>query len=202
MAFRRGRKTTVTTSTRHAKTSKVHEVDGCRYKTKALENFNIMLKGDKFVKDFVLPTVQDEKENKNKKFGAKKCWINGFKFDSLMEARYYVYLLHEKAKKHIIDFSMQVPYELLPKYKNKFTGKTVLAVKYIADYVIKEKDGTETVIDVKGRETPEFKIKKKIFGLKYPDTKFLCLQWSEKDKTWYDLEELKRVKKPKKGKRL
>jgi hypothetical protein len=54
------------------------------------------------------------------------------------------------------------------------------------------------VVDVKGVETPEFRIKKKLFQYKYPDMQLMCLQWSAKQEEWLDLDEIKKLKKSRK----
>jgi hypothetical protein len=41
---------------------------------------------------------------------------------------------------------------------------------YVADFLVTYKDGTEKVVDVKGFETPVFKIKRILFELKYGKT--------------------------------
>lgn len=193
MAFgrRRARAKTTTTAV-SVKKPKVHIVDGCTYATKAIARLHETLRDDALVESFELPTVADEKDNPNKKYGAKKCTINGFRFDSVMEGRYYVYLLHLAEEGLVKSFERQVTYILQEKYRDRFSGKVVAAIKYIADFVLEMPDGAQVVIDVKGKETPEFKLKQKMFGYRYPDIQFMCVQWSEREKEWQDLEDIKK----------
>lgn len=205
MAFGRRRKVTKTTTTKATvKKPKVHTVDGYTYKSKALATLHQTFKDDALVESFELPTIADERENPNKKYGAKKCLINGLKFDSVMEGRYYVYLLHLIQDGVITSFERQVTYVLQDKYRDAFTGKVVSAIKYVADFVLTMPDDSEVVIDVKGKETADFKLKKKMFGFRYRDIQFMCVQWSERDKDWLDLEDIKKhnrdIKKTKKDK--
>jgi hypothetical protein len=100
--------------------------------------------------------------NKNK-YGNKKIVIDGIKFASQAEGRYYIFLKTQKENKKIIDFQMQVKIELQPKFK--YEGKTVLPIHYIVDFIIYHKDGIQEYVDVKGYSTSEFKLKWKM--LKY-----------------------------------
>lgn len=204
MALIRKRKASGTSSTKKkTRTITKYTIDGINYKSKQLVELHSEWKKNKLIKSFKLPSIEDEKIYRNKKFGAKKCVVNGIEFDSIMEAKFYIFLLEQKKEKLIKDFDMQVPFVLMDKYKNKFTGKMVREIKYLADFVIDETDGSQTAIDVKGIETPEFKIKAKLFGSRYPDVQFMCVQWSDKyGKRWIELEELKALRKEdKKGKK-
>ena len=174
--------------------SKTYEIDGRRYKSKALQALHAKLRDDALVSSFSLPTVEEEKANSNRKYGAKKCWINEMRFDSVMEARFYVHLLHQVEMSEVQGFERQVAYVLQDKYRDRFTKKVVPAIKYIADFVLTLPDGRTAVIDVKGKETADFKLKKKMFGYRYPDTRFVCVQWSDKAKDWLDLDEIKKAR--------
>lgn len=202
MAFGRRRKKTTTTlvSVRKPKT---YLVDGFVYKTKAIATLHETLKADPLVESFELPTVQQENASSYSKLGAKKCWINGIKFDSLLEGRYYVMLLHLIEEGAVKSYERQVTYILQDKFRDEFTGKMVPAIKYIADFVLTMPDGAVVVIDVKGKETPDFKLKQKMFCYQHRDIQFMCVQWSEKDKEWQDLEDIKKAQKErKKAKKL
>ena len=56
-------------------------------------------------------------------------------------------------------------FELQPRFKKE--GKTYRPITYIADFVVYYEDKTY-VIDTKGAETTEFKLKKKLFEYKFP----------------------------------
>ena len=61
------------------------------------------------------------------------------------------------------------------KIKRKYKCPTILAIKYIADFVVTYSDGHVEVIDTKGILTPEFKIKEKLLKCKYPNIDFKVL---------------------------
>jgi len=111
------------------------------------------------------------------KFGNRKAVIDGIKFDSRKEARFYLFLKEAEKKGDISDLKLQVPYELIPaiyedqvihlKTKDKIVQRCVQkAVRYVADFVyIETSSNQEVVVDVKGgnaTRTPEYKLKKKM----------------------------------------
>jgi len=111
------------------------------------------------------------------KFGNHKVTIDGIKFDSRKEAKFYLFLREEQKNGEISDLKLQVPFELIPaiyeeqvihlKTKDKVVTKCVQkAVYYIADFVYTETaTGNQVVVDVKGgtaTKTPEYKLKKKM----------------------------------------
>jgi hypothetical protein len=100
------------------------------------------------------------------KYKAKKTIVDNIKFHSQAEADYYVELKLLKRAKKIKDFDLQPEYELIPKFKKN--GKTYRAVKYIADFLVTNLDGSKEVVDVKGVLTPVYRIKKTLFESKYP----------------------------------
>ena len=111
-----------------------------------------------------------------------------------MEAKYYVYLLEQKNNGFIKDFSMQVKFPLMDKYRNQFTGKVIRGIDYYADLVVNKLDDSVEAIDVKGVETDVFKIKQKLFGSIYPDIRLVCYRWSAKyGNRWVELDELKKL---------
>lgn len=198
MAYIRRKKTATKTVATKKSRAKIYEIDGYTYRTRVLRDYHEALSKNKHVKSFSLPTLGNEQEARVKRFGAFKVTINDILFDSIMESKFYVYLLELKAAKEIKKFERQVTFELQPKFKDKYTGKTVLPIRYISDFVVTNKDDTVYVVDVKGVETPEFRIKKKLFQYKYPDMQLMCLQWSAKQEEWLDLDEIKKLKKSRK----
>lgn len=201
MAYIKRRRTTKVKATKNTRVPKVYEIDGFTYRTRVLRDYHEALSKNKYVKSFKLPTIGNEQEARVKRFGAFKVTVNGILFDSIMESKFYVYLLELKGSKEIKKFERQVTFELQPKFKDKFSGKTVLPIKYISDFVVTNKDDSVFVVDIKGVETPDFRIKKKLFQYKYPDIQFMCLQWSEKQKEWLDLDEIKKLKRSRKKKK-
>lgn len=105
------------------------------------------------------------------KYNNQKCYCDGLKFDSKAEMNYYAVLTLQKKAGLIKDIQCQVPFELLPGYTTK-AGERVRKITYLADFVVAYADGTTEVIDVKGRQTDVYKLKKKMLLYKYPDINF------------------------------
>ncbi len=104
------------------------------------------------------------------KYNNRKVTIDGITFDSAKEGDYYCQLKMLRMAGQIKDFERQVPYELQPKFKHE--GKTIRAIKYIADFVVIYPDGSEEVIDVKGEPTDVYLLKRKMLLYHYPDINF------------------------------
>lgn len=110
------------------------------------------------------------------KYGAKKVTIDGIKFDSATEGRYYEKYRDMEKTGEIQNLRLQVPYELIPaiweeydEVKHLKKGDKIIHKKrrkqrpitYIADFVYTQ-DGKEYVVDVKGKKTKEYILKKKM----------------------------------------
>lgn len=108
------------------------------------------------------------------KYGNKITYVNGKKFDSRKEAMHYLVLKDRLERGEIENLRMQVPYELLPsvyeeqvihlKTKDKKVKKCVQKpTNYVADFVYYDKKlGKEMIIDVKGKRTQVYVLKKKM----------------------------------------
>ena len=90
------------------------------------------------------------------KFNAKKVELDGRKFASKLESKFYSNLNLRKKSGEIVFFLEQVPIRL--------PGGT----KYVVDFMIFYDDGNIRFIDVKGVETDAFKIKKREVEAIYP----------------------------------
>ncbi len=108
------------------------------------------------------------------KYRNRKTIVDGITFDSKAEARRYVELKLMEDTGHIKDLKLQPKFELQEKYKNN-KGQTVRAITYKADFSYIE-NGKLIVEDVKGVETKEFKLKKKLFENKYRDIDFRLIK--------------------------
>ena len=84
------------------------------------------------------------------KYGAVRTEVDGIKFGSKKEARYYADLKLRKQAGEVVVFLMQVPFRL--------PG----GVRYVVDFLEFHSDGTVHFIDVKGMKTPMYKAKKKM----------------------------------------
>lgn len=104
------------------------------------------------------------------KWRNRKTTIDGITFDSVLEARRYCDLKLMERAGEIRDLELQPGFELLPSFRDK-TGKLHRAIKYIADFRYTEvATGLIIVEDVKGMETREFKMKRKLLLSRYPET--------------------------------
>ena len=108
------------------------------------------------------------------KYKNKKTMVDGIKFDSEMESHYYLYLKQLKEMGEVVDFILQPAYLLQEGFD--LNGKRIRPITYRADFKVIYKDGHEEVIDVKGKLTEEFKIKRKMLLYKYRDITFKCVQ--------------------------
>ena len=178
------------TQTKRVTTTR-YEIDGCKYRTKTVFEYHQLLAAHPCVKSFQLPTVELEADMKVKKFHAFKAIINDIEFDSLMESKFYIYLLDLQRCGEVKSFELQKTFELQPKFKDQFSGKMIRAIDYIADFVVVLKSEQVVAVDVKGIETADFKLKKKMFQYKFPDIRFMCVQWVAGKKKWLNLEDIK-----------
>ena len=108
------------------------------------------------------------------KYKNKKTTVDGIKFDSEMESHYYIYLKQLKEMGEVVDFVLQPTYLLQEGFN--LNGKRIRPITYKADFKVIYKDGHEEVIDVKGKLTEEFKIKRKMLLYRYRDINFKCVQ--------------------------
>lgn len=107
------------------------------------------------------------------KYHNKKVSYDGIVFDSKKEMYRYIRLKSMQEEGLISELRLQVPYEIIPaiyedeivnlKTKAKVVKKCVQkAVKYVADFVYKDRYGYEIVEDSKGLRTKEYILKKKM----------------------------------------
>lgn len=93
---------------------------------------------------------------KSSKYYSRRIKIDGYTFDSKKEADRYTSLKNLERIGAIKFFIRQPKFDL-------GGGCT-----YSADFLVFWKDGTYTIEDVKGFETKEFKLKKKLIESRYP----------------------------------
>lgn len=90
------------------------------------------------------------------KYGNYECVVEGERFDSIREAlRWQELRMMEKAGE-ISGIERQVTYELIPKQPGE------RAVKYIADFRYRDRNGLTVVEDAKGMKTKDYIIKRKL----------------------------------------
>ncbi|MCB2359434.1 DUF1064 domain-containing protein [Clostridium estertheticum] len=127
------------------------------------------------------------------KYNAQKCNCDGYSFDSKDEMGYYEYLKTLRSKEMILNFELQPKYTLLEKFK--YMGKSRQAMTYTPDFLIYHIDGTRELIDVKGMETQQGNMRRKLFEHKYQDLKLVWIASNYKYgdiNGWITCEELKK----------
>lgn len=177
------------------KIKKAYQIDNVTYESKTLYDFHVeceRMYRRGLIDSFEVPKTTGKKS----RYTTYKPVINDIKFDSMMEARYYLKLLKDKADGLIMDFKLQYPFCLQPKFKKN--GKTYRGIEYVCDFFVYIDKDKREVIDVKGKETVEFKIKKKMFEYKYPELNLKVIQYYEPTEEWLDLDEIKRLIRKKK----
>ena len=130
--------------------------------------------------------------------GKKQRTLDGILYDSRTEMLFVKEFINEKIKtKEIVKWERQIPYILQEGFID-FTGKKILPIKYIADFLIYWADGSQTVIDVKGMPDTTSKLKKKLYLYKYRDVDYRWYCRNLKFGGWLlydDIEKLKRAEK-------
>lgn len=171
------------------KAKAIYEIDGAKYTSKTLYEFHIECKNAAtrgLISSYEIPNIM----NKKARYSTYKPIVDNITFDSLMEAKYYIYLQEKKKTGVIQSFERQVSYELQPKFKKN--GKSYRPITYIADFVVDYGDST-SVIDTKGKETTEFKLKKKLFEYKFPELHLSIIQYYPETDSWLELDEIKKL---------
>lgn len=106
------------------------------------------------------------------KYHAKRTEIDGYQFDSLLEAARYHQLKLLVAAGEIFGLTLHPVFELAPK---KVVGiEAISAIKHELDFSYYEKAKNAKhnpliVEDVKGVKTAVWRIKYKLFRVRYPD---------------------------------
>ena len=126
------------------------------------------------------------------KYNSKKIAIDGIKFDSKAEGEFYLYLKDLKEQGKIKDIILQEKLILQEGFKKD--GKTFRPITYTVDFTFKISTGELIRVDVKGMETQQGNIKRKMYEYKYKEK----LYWIAKSKKygnaagWIDYDELKK----------
>lgn len=100
------------------------------------------------------------------KYNNKKTQVDMYVFDSAKEAKRYRELVLLERAGEIQNLELQPRFLLQEGFKKN--NKAWRKLEYVADFKYIE-NGKTVVEDVKGFETKEFKIKRKLFEYKYPD---------------------------------
>ncbi len=98
---------------------------------------------------------------KETKYKSHRCEHNGIKFASKAEMSRYVNLEILARDGAISELEIQPRFVLLDKFKS--CGNSYRAIEYVADFRYRDINNTTVVEDVKGKETPVYKLKIKLF---------------------------------------
>lgn len=104
---------------------------------------------------------------KRGKYGNTKVSADGHKFDSKAEYLYWLKLKADLEAGLITRLENPHPKFMLQE-SFRYNGKTERAITYIADFMY-EQDGKTFVVDVKGKRTPVYIMKRKLFLKRYGD---------------------------------
>jgi hypothetical protein len=132
---------------------------------------------------------------KKSKYNNRTKVVDGITFDSVNEARYYVLLKEQKACGEIADFTLQPKYILQPSFKKY--AKTIRSISYTADFLVTYNDGSQEVIDVKGMQTQQGRLRVKMFDYKHPELTLKLVTYVYGK--WWEFDEYEKEKKRRKG---
>lgn len=127
------------------------------------------------------------------KYKSRRVTIDWIKFDSKLEAAYYVYLKDQELFGNVKLLKLQPSYELQPAFKCWFWEK-IRRISYIWDFLIEDKDWETVVVDIKWLPTETALLKRKMFKYKYPNIKLSWLCFVKKYWWWIEYDILKRLR--------
>ena len=123
---------------------------------------------------------------------AKRTY-NNIVFDSVLEMKYYRDVILPNVESGLIKYyELQKEYELQPKFTHN--GKTVLPIKYVADFYIEYTDGHKEVIDTKGLPDSVALLKRKMYWYHYPDVDYKWITYVKKYGGWLDYDTVKKLR--------
>ena len=123
---------------------------------------------------------------------AKRTY-NNIVFDSVLEMKYYRDVILPNVESGLIKYyELQKEYELQPKFTHN--GKTVLPIKYVADFYIEYTDGHKEVIDTKGLLDSVALLKRKMYWYHYPDVDYKWITYVKKYGGWLDYDTVKKLR--------
>lgn len=109
------------------------------------------------------------------KYRNKKTVVDGYIFDSKLEAKRFNELKFMLKLGTIFDLTLQKKFTLQDGFR--YNGKAERAITYVCDFYYKDKQGVEYVEDAKGFKTDVYAIKRKLFLFKYSHIVFKEIIW-------------------------
>jgi len=110
------------------------------------------------------------------KYNARRTIVDNHTFDSKKEAERYMILRSRQDSGEISSLVIHPKYELQPAFVHVQSGKKIRAINYYGDFEYMDNDYNLIVEDVKGVETPVFKLKRKLFLRQYPHIIFRIIK--------------------------
>lgn len=121
---------------------------------------------DSNTRELVCLCGQVRGEKKKHKYNAKSCYYKGINYDSTMEANFAAELDRRMMGHDIVSWERQVPIAIYVNGYHICTNKV--------DFLVYHKDKSKELIEVKGMETADYRIKKKlieaVYLVEHPDT--------------------------------
>ena len=102
-----------------------------------------------------------------RKYNNRKIEIDGYTFDSRLEADFYLRLTPLVKSGKIKELKIHPRYLLQEGFTKN--GKRFNPIYYVADFEVTYDDGVTVIYDTKGMRTEVYKIKKKLFEYRYPE---------------------------------
>ena len=128
-----------------------------------------------------------------------KRTFDGIVFDSRLEMQFYRDMVLPKFESgEIKHYELQKVFILQPGFRRD--GKSILPIKYVADFYLKYADGRVEVVDTKGMPDTAANLKRKMMWYHYPDLDYKWMSYT-KATGWVTYDELKKIRSErKKGK--
>jgi len=102
-----------------------------------------------------------------RKYNNKRIEIDGYTFDSKLEADFYLRLKPLVKAGKIKELKIHPRYLLQEGFSKN--GKHFNPIYYVADFEVTYDDGVTVIYDTKGMRTEVYKIKRKLFEYRYRD---------------------------------
>lgn len=176
------------TTSKKQRTKKIYEMDDLTFKSREALNYYSklkLLKQQGTIHSFNADSLIIS--GKETKYKANAIFIDDYKFDSMLEADYYLYLLDELQGNRIKGFELKPTFLLQPSFTKN--DKRFAQIKYIADFQVTTLQGDTLIIDTKGMPTPDFKIKQKLFEYKYPDLSLKVVKYVKSYGGWIEYDD-------------
>lgn len=158
------------------------------------------------MEEFIIVKKKRNKFNVDQsKKGKQNRTYEGIIYDSELEMKFFRDVIQVGLKNGSVKkCERQVKFELQPKFEHM--GEKILAINYVADFVVTYADDSVIVWDTKGLADATAKLKKKMFHYKYPNIDYRWIGWSKIDGGWLEYKDIEKArvkrKKEKKAKEL